>query len=234
MILKAEDLTLAFPGFRLRVPRLALAPGEVLVVLGPSGSGKTTLLRLLAGLLPPEGGRVTGGLRVYLPQTPPLLHRSVLDNAAFGLLLHGVPREEARRRAQARLKEVGLEALAHRPAHHLSAGEAARLALARALAVEPEVLLLDEPTANLDPANALRVEALLRRAAEERRRLAARRPLPGPFIRGEGHSWVSYIPELLGKGNETLVPRGSTLMLYDGDRPVPITDGGKPIAELLG
>lgn len=74
MILQAEDLTLTFPGFRLRVPRLALAPGEVLVVLGPSGSGKTTLLRLLAGLLPPEGGRVTGGLRVYLPQTPPLLH----------------------------------------------------------------------------------------------------------------------------------------------------------------
>ena len=169
MILKAEDLTLAFPGFRLRVPRLALAPGEVLVVLGPSAGGKTTLLRLLAGLLPPEGGRVTGGLRVYLPQTPPLLHRSVLDNAAFGPLLHGVPREEARRRAQARLKEVGLEALAHRPAHRLSAGEAARLALARALAVEPEVLLLDEPTANLDPANALRVEALLRRAAEEGR-----------------------------------------------------------------
>ena len=56
-------------------------------------------------------------------------------------------------------------------------------------------------------------------AAEERRRLAARRPLPGPFTRGEGHSWVSYIPELLGKGDETLVPRGSTLMLYDGDRP---------------
>ena len=169
MILKAEDLTLAFPGFRLRVPRLALAPGEVLVVLGPSGGGRPALLRLLAGLLPPEGGRVTGGLRVYLPQTPPLLHRSVLDNAAFGPLLHGVPREEARRRAQARLKEVGLEALAHRPAHRLSAGAAARPALARALAVEPEVLLLDEPTANLDPANALRVEALLRRAAEEGR-----------------------------------------------------------------
>ena len=56
-------------------------------------------------------------------------------------------------------------------------------------------------------------------AAEETRRLAARRPLPAPFTRGEGHSWVSYIPELAGKGDETLVPRGSTLMLYDGDRP---------------
>ncbi|GGN03022.1 ABC transporter ATP-binding protein [Thermus composti] len=168
-VLQAQGLRHRLGDFRLEVGRLEVFPGEVLAVLGPSGSGKTTLLRLLAGLLTPEEGRVEGGFRAYLPQTPPVLRRSVLENAAFGLRLRGVPKGEALRRAEALLKRVGLEAKARQKAHLLSGGEVVRLALARTLLVEPEVLLLDEPTASLDPTHTAKVEALLLEAAREGR-----------------------------------------------------------------
>lgn len=163
-MLKAEGIQKAWPGFRLRLDRLFVAPGEALAVLGPSGSGKTTLLKILAGLEAPEEGFVEGGFRIYLPQTPLLLRGSVLENAAFGLRLRRVARKEALRRGLEALREVGLLAKAHLGAHRLSGGEKVRLALARALALGPEVLLLDEPTANLDPANTRMVEALLLQA----------------------------------------------------------------------
>ncbi|WP_018461264.1 ATP-binding cassette domain-containing protein [Thermus oshimai] len=168
-LLEAEGLRHRVGGFGLEVARFQVFPGEILAVLGPSGSGKTTLLRLLSGLLPLQAGRVEGGLRAYLPQNPPLLRRSVLENAAFGLYLKGVPRKEARKRAEALLTRVGLKDKARQPAHLLSGGEAVRLALARTLLVEPEVLLLDEPTASLDPGNTAQIEALLREAAGEGR-----------------------------------------------------------------
>jgi tungstate transport system ATP-binding protein len=168
-VLLAEGIRHRHPGFVLEVEGLLVHPGEVLAVLGPSGSGKTTLLRILAGLLSPEAGRVEGGFRAYLPQTPPLLRRSVLENAAFGLLLHGTPRREAFQKAEVLLKRVGLWEKAHRPARGLSGGEAVRLALARTLLVEPSVLLLDEPTASLDPANTAQVEVLLKEASREGR-----------------------------------------------------------------
>ncbi|RTG97334.1 ATP-binding cassette domain-containing protein [Thermus scotoductus] len=164
-VLQAQGLVHRYGGFSLEVPHLEVYAGEILAVLGPSGSGKTTLLRLLAGLLSPEEGQVEGGFRAYLPQTPPLLQRSVLENAAFGLWLRGVPRHQARARAFRLLEEVGLEGKARQPAHLLSGGEVVRLALARTLLVGPAVLLLDEPTASLDPANTLKVEALLQEAA---------------------------------------------------------------------
>ncbi|WP_243027926.1 ATP-binding cassette domain-containing protein [Thermus albus] len=168
-ILEAEGLLYRHLGFRLEVPHLEVHPGEILAVLGPSGSGKTTLLRLLAGLVSPEKGRVEGEFRAYLPQTPPLLRRSVLENAAFGLWLRGVPRRRALAQAARILPRVGLGDKARHPAHLLSTGEAVRLALARTLLVEPAALLLDEPTASLDPANTLKVEALLQEAAQEGR-----------------------------------------------------------------
>ena len=161
-MIEALGLEKRYPGFHLRVPRLRVRPGEVLTVVGPSGAGKSTLLRLLAGLEPPDQGRVIReGLAVYLDQEPYVLERSVLENAAFGLRLQGVPGVEARRRARDWLDRVGLLPLADRPARVLSGGERVRLALARALAVEPRALLLDEPTANLDPGNVARIEALL-------------------------------------------------------------------------
>ncbi|WP_038055121.1 ATP-binding cassette domain-containing protein [Thermus amyloliquefaciens] len=168
-VLQVRGLVHRHGDFRLEVPRLEVHVGEILAVLGPSGSGKTTLLRLLAGLLSPEEGQVEGGFRAYLPQTPPLLRRSVLENAAFGLWLHGIPRRRALAQAALLLERVGLGAKARQPAHLLSGGEAVRLALARTLLVEPAALLLDEPTASLDPANTLKVEALLQEAAREGR-----------------------------------------------------------------
>ncbi|WP_243094766.1 ATP-binding cassette domain-containing protein [Thermus thalpophilus] len=168
-VLWAKGLFHRHGTFRLEVEDLKVYPGEILAVLGPSGSGKTTLLRLLAGLFQPERGRVEGGRAAYLPQAPPLLRRSVLENAAFGLRLQGVAKREAWERARRLLARVGLAEKARQPAHLLSGGEAVRLALARTLLVEPEVLLLDEPTASLDPANVAQVEALLAEAALEGR-----------------------------------------------------------------
>ncbi len=167
-MITAEGLEKRFPGFTLRVPFLKAEPGEILAVLGPSGAGKSTLLMLLSGLLSPDAGTITReGPAVYLDQHPYLLERSVLENAAFGLRLKGVPRGRAREIALFWLTRVGLEAHAPRPARGLSGGERVRLALARALATEPKTLLLDEPTANLDPGNVARVEALIQ---EERAR----------------------------------------------------------------
>lgn len=144
---------------------LQVRRGERLALVGPSGAGKTSLLRAIAGLdalaggavivggrdvtaQPPEGRRV-----VYLHQAPSLFpHLSVLDNVAFPLEVRGTTRAEARARAGQLLDAVGLAALAARRGSTLSGGQRHRAALARALAAEPEVLLLDEPFASLDPA----------------------------------------------------------------------------------
>ncbi len=165
----------------LRVERLTVWPGEILAVLGPSGAGKSTLLRLLNFLelpdsgtlsfhgqpLPPGGAPLAWRRRVTTVfQRPQLLKASVAANVALGLRYRGV--RDGRARVQAALEMVGLAHLAGQPAETLSGGEAQRVALARAAVVEPEVLLLDEPTANLDPANGALVEGLIRRWNAER------------------------------------------------------------------
>ncbi len=136
-------------------------------MLGYSGAGKTTLLRLLSGLEMPSSGTISykgmdltektaPSLRrrvTMLFQEPISFSRSVLDNAAYGLKIRGMNGEEADRRATETLASVRLKGFENRKATKLSGGEQQRLALARALALEPEVLLLDEPTSNLDPAN---------------------------------------------------------------------------------
>lgn len=186
-MLKAEGIRKRWPGFQLYLPRFLVLPGEALAILGPSGSGKSTLLKVLSGLEALEEGALEGGFRVYLPQTPLLLRRSVLENAAFGLRPHGVRRKEALKRAFQVLEEVGLAPKGRLEAHRLSGGEKVRLALARALAVEPEVLLLDEPTANLDPANA-RAKAsgaalvLVTHSPAQARRLAERALFQGEVV----------------------------------------------------
>ncbi len=149
----------------LGVDELSVAAGERLAVLGPNGAGKTTLLRLLAGIeRPTEGTVALGGRTVdrlgvrarrgigYVTQQPGLLTTSVRRNVELPLSWRGVPRAEQGRRALAALDRLGIAHLVDRPAGRLSGGERQRVNLARSLATEPEVLLLDEPAAALDPA----------------------------------------------------------------------------------
>ena len=145
----------------LDVPRIALAGASTTAVLGPNGSGKSTLLRTAAALLTPDRGDVLlDGARAAradvraataaVLQRPLLRRASVRANVESGLRFRGVARGERRRRGQAELDRLGIGPLAERPAHTLSGGEAQRVSLARALAVDPRVLLLDEPFGALD------------------------------------------------------------------------------------
>ncbi|HUF55675.1 MAG TPA: ATP-binding cassette domain-containing protein [Thermohalobaculum sp.] len=170
--LETRGLTLALDG-RTLVDGidLDLAGGGITVVMGPNGAGKSLLLKLLHGLTPPTAGSVRWGGQPLDPavrrrqamvfQTAVLLRRSVGANVDFVLRSRG---RGARRRRDALLAHVGLAGRARQPARLLSGGEQQRLALARALAAEPEVLLLDEPTASLDPASVVAIEAIVRAA----------------------------------------------------------------------
>ncbi|BDG29834.1 lipase (plasmid) [Thermus thermophilus] len=148
---------------------LTVVPGEIVALLGPSGSGKTTLLRAVAGLLRPTGGRILlgkevffdGAKGVFLPPERRNLglvfqsyalwpHRTVYENVAYGLRLRRVSEEEVRRRVLELLDRLGLTGLERRYPGALSGGQQQRVSLARALAYDPRLLLLDEPLSNLD------------------------------------------------------------------------------------
>jgi tungstate transport system ATP-binding protein len=149
---------------------LALSAGPPSVLIGPNGSGKTTLLRLAMGLIEPTEGRVTWGGRAQVPplrraillQRPIMLRRSAQANIAYALASGSIARAEWPARVAELLELVGLTGVGSRPARRLSGGEQQRLALARALARDPEVLFLDEPTASLDPAATKAVEDVVR------------------------------------------------------------------------
>jgi len=168
------DLPLAFEHASLRARGveivsdldLVITSGAPTILLGPNGSGKSTLLRLAMGLVRPTSGRVTWGGRAapderlaMVFQRPVMLRRTTAGNVAYAL----TARDD--HRVHDLLERVGLGPLAHRPARRLSGGEQQRLALARALARDPEVLFLDEPTASLDPAAAKAVEDIVRDVA---------------------------------------------------------------------
>jgi tungstate transport system ATP-binding protein len=172
-----RGLTLATAGQTIldRVD-LDLAPGGCTVLMGPNGAGKSLLLKLLHGLVAPSAGRIdwngtpaarATGRQALVFQKPVLLRRSVAANLDFVLRARG----KDRARAAALLARVGLAGKADQPARLLSGGEQQRLALARALATDPEVLLLDEPTASLDPASALAIERIVTEARDAGTRL---------------------------------------------------------------
>ena len=147
---------------------LTLRRGERLALVGANGSGKTSLLRLLHGLLPCSAGSAERGLDGARPpvaamvfQRPFLLSLSVHTNLMLALWLHGVPAAQRDSRCTQALRSVGLLAQADRPARHLSGGQQQRLSLARAWALRPDVLYLDEPTASLDPSAKREVESLI-------------------------------------------------------------------------
>ena len=152
----------------------ALRPGERVALVGANGSGKTTLLRLLHGQLAHEGARRSAldaqghePAQAMVFQRPFLLRLSVWHNLMLALWLARVPRGERAARATQALARVGLAEQGARPARVLSGGQQQRLALARAWAVRPRVLFLDEPTASLDPGAKREVEQLIAEFAQE-------------------------------------------------------------------
>jgi tungstate transport system ATP-binding protein len=172
------DLPIAFEGVSSTIREvtildhinLTLSSGGPTVVIGPNGAGKTTLIRLAMGLIQPTAGIITWGGRTDAPsdrraivfQRPVMFRRSAAANLRYALAAADVPRAEHSGRVGDLLALVGLTHLGDRPARKLSGGEQQRLAFARALARNPHVLFLDEPTASLDPAATKSVEDLIR------------------------------------------------------------------------
>lgn len=171
------DLTQIYKGRTvLHVDTLDIVEGEILALIGPSGAGKSTLLRHLNFLEEPASGHLTFEGSKFNGVTPPLeqrrkvttvfqqpalLNRSVAANVAYGLKLRGRNGKSVEQAVAQALEQVGLEHLGNANARTLSGGEAQRVALARALVIEPSVLLLDEPTANLDPYNIKLIEQIV-------------------------------------------------------------------------
>ncbi|MGG5890043.1 ATP-binding cassette domain-containing protein [Falsiroseomonas sp. HC035] len=166
--LRAEALGYTVAGTPiLTAVDLAIQAGPPTLIIGPNGAGKSVLLRLLHGLLVPSAGRIiwagpaAARRQAMVFQRPVLLRRSVLANAIYPLKLAGVAAAARQALARAALEMVGLAALAQQPARSLSGGEQQRLALARAAALAPEVLFLDEPCASLDPSATRAVETIV-------------------------------------------------------------------------
>ena len=167
----------------LKEINLSLDKGEILGLIGPTGSGKSTLLRLIDLLEEPSRGaiilegravsgrpekeRIAARRRMAMVFQKPVMFKSnVLDNVTFGLMVRGeVQAEEREEKARDALQAVGLSGYESRDANTLSGGEMQRIALARAIVLEPELLLLDEPTANLDPRSASSIDGLLQSLA---------------------------------------------------------------------
>lgn len=176
-LLELNNISLQQGDFSLQVPRLNLQTGRLYVLKGENGAGKSTLLRLLALLQQPQSGQLsfagqpvlwTGSslqrLRqqiTLLEQNPLLFVGSVEKNLAFGLKLRGLKGQELQSRIDQALQVVGLDGFQQRSAEQLSGGETRRVALARALCLRPQLLLLDESTANLDVGQLAALERFL-------------------------------------------------------------------------
>ena len=175
-LVRLDRLVFEGRGHRVLDSLSAVLPRQRIAILGPNGAGKSVLLRVMHGLLAPTSGSVAWTpIDVHAPriamvfQRPVLLRRSVEDNVIYALRQSAAHRHETakqlRERAQAALSKVGLARLGARPGRVLSGGEQQRVALARAWALDPDVLLLDEPTASLDPGATRAVEAIIHEIA---------------------------------------------------------------------
>ena len=172
------------PRFSLEIDDLVFEGGKIYAVVGPNGSGKTTLLKLGALLIPPDEGhiylfgediyRVPAGKRTKLRQKISFLHEepylfrgTVFDNVVYGLRIRGMKKKEMKKKILPILSALGISPLVNKKARELSAGERKRVALARAVIIEPSLLLLDEPMANIDRGNIGLVEKFIRGLKEQ-------------------------------------------------------------------
>ena len=185
-LMRVQDLGKSF-GKRvvLKKINMSINEGEIFALMGPSGVGKTTLFRILNLLEDPSEGRLFfRGIEIsgytirekinarrsmsMLFQTPCLLDSTVFNNVAFGLVIRKVDKNTIRKKVMNALSIVGLEGTGEQKARTLSGGEAQRMAFARAIVYDPDILLLDEPTSNLDPANVAMIEEIIKRIRRER------------------------------------------------------------------
>jgi NitT/TauT family transport system ATP-binding protein len=179
-VLEAKNLGKTFPDGRevLAGVSLSIGRGQTLAVVGPSGCGKTTLLYMLCGLAAPSTGEVklngrpvagcTPEVSIILQDYGLLPWKSVLDNVALGLKVQGVPKAEREDRARALIAEMGLAGRERDYPGNLSGGEQQRVAIARAFALEPSVLLMDEPFSSLDAITREKLQGILLAAWRER------------------------------------------------------------------
>lgn len=170
------DAVIFRAGNKVLIDRISarISQGPPTVVLGPNGAGKSLFMRLCHGLITPSSGTIRWQTQsrvreqqAMVFQRPVLLRRSAEANVRYALRVRGMRRGEARQRARAALDRAGLLALARRSAHVLSGGEQQRVSLARAWSLRPQVLFLDEPTANLDPAGVRAVEEMIQAVAND-------------------------------------------------------------------
>ncbi len=182
--IEVKDLRFKYPDGHeaLRGATLSIAPGEKVALVGPNGAGKSTLMLHLNGILPAAGGEVCvcglsirkenlGKVRaavglVFQDPDDQLFSPTVFDDVAFGPLHMGLPEAEVRERVNAALAAVGMADYAERVSHHLSMGEKKRIAIATVLSMKPEILVLDEPSAGLDPRGRRTLINLLRDLAQ--------------------------------------------------------------------
>lgn len=177
-LLTLENLVVAFADKEiLNIPRFDFMEGSIYGIIGPSGAGKSTLLRVVNILQQPTAGTVffdgmpqvyKGNQRLKIQrqmsmvfQKPVLFSGTVLENVLYGLKIRGYTGSQTRQEGLEALKLVGMESFAGAQARTLSGGESQRVALARAVIIKPRLLLLDEPTANLDPANVVIIEKII-------------------------------------------------------------------------
>ncbi len=209
---------------------LTVEPGTLVTLLGPSGCGKTTTLRLLAGLEHPTSGRILIGDKdvTMLPanerdvsmvfQSYALFpHMSSLDNVAYGLESSGMKRKEAREKAEEGLALVGLEAMGHRLPAELSGGQQQRVAVARALVLEPQVLLLDEPLSNLDA-------RLRRRVRTEIRELQQRLGFTAVYVTHDQDEALAVSDTIIVMKDGDIAQQGSPRDLYEAPASAFIAD----------
>ena len=200
---------------------MEIAPGNLVTLLGPSGCGKTTTLRLIAGLEAPSEGRIyIGGEDVtHLSATYRKVsmvfqsyalfpHMSVRDNVAYGLTVKATPRAEAHQRAEAVLELVGLAGFGPRLPSELSGGQQQRVAVARAIVLEPEVLLLDEPLSNLDA-------KLRRHVREEIRQIQQDLGLTAVYVTHDQEEAMAVSDRIIVMKNAEIAQEGSPRDLYE-------------------